>query len=98
MCYIRGNRADYDEWDDLGATGWYWDNVLPYFKRSEGNVRGASALHGGDGPLGVSDPVYQNALSPVFIEAGHQAGLPLTQDFNGEYQEGVVQHSSHAFF
>jgi choline dehydrogenase len=89
MCYIRGNRADYDEWDDLGATGWYWDNVLPYFKRSEGNVRGASALHGGDGPLGVSDPVYQNPLSPVFIEAGHQAGLPLTQDFNGEFQEGV---------
>ena len=44
MCYIRGNAADYDEWDDLGARGWHWDNVLPYFKRSEGNVRGASAL------------------------------------------------------
>ena len=80
---------DYDEWDELGADGWYWDNVLPYFKRSEGNSRGASALHGGDGPLGVSDPRYQNPLSPVFIEAAHQAGLPLTDDFNGEYQEGV---------
>ncbi len=89
MCYIRGNAADYDEWDDLGARGWHWDNVLPYFKRSEGNVRGASALHGGTGPLGVSDPRYQNPLSPIFIEAAHQAGLPLTKDFNGEQQEGV---------
>jgi choline dehydrogenase len=89
MCYIRGNPRDYDEWDDLGATGWYWDNVLPYFKRSEGNSRGASKLHGGDGPLGVSDPRYQNPLSPIFIEAAHQAGLPLTDDFNGEQQEGV---------
>ena len=89
MCYIRGNPADYDEWDDLGARGWHWDNVLPYFKRSEGNERGASALHGGNGPLGVSDPRYQNPLSPVFIEAAHQAGLPLTQDFNGESQDGV---------
>ena len=88
MCYIRGNPRDYDEWDDLGATGWYWNNVLPYFKRSEGNSRGAGKLHGGDGPLGVSDPRYQNPLSPVFIEAAHQAGWPLTDDFNGEFQEG----------
>ncbi len=88
MCYIRGNARDYDEWDDLGATGWYWDNVLPYFKRSEGNSRGPSKLHGGDGPLGVSDPRHQNPLSPVFIEAAHQAGWPLTDDFNGEHQEG----------
>jgi choline dehydrogenase len=89
MCYIRGNPRDYDEWDDLGATGWYWDNVLPYFKRSEGNSRGPSKFHGGDGPLGVSDPRYQNPLSPVFIEAAHEAGLPLTDDFNGDTQEGV---------
>lgn len=88
MCYIRGNKRDYDEWDDLGAEGWYWDNVLPYFKRSEGNSRGPSKLHGGDGPLGVSDPRYQNPLSPIFIEAAHQAGWPLTDDFNGEVQEG----------
>ena len=73
MCYIRGVARDYDEWDDLGARGWYWDNVLPYFKRAEGNTRGGSRLHGGDGPLGVSDPIYQNALSPVFIEAANQA-------------------------
>ena len=88
MCYIRGHRRDYDEWDDLGAQGWYWDNVLPYFKRAEENSRGASRLHGGKGPLAVSDPRYQNPLSPVFVEAAHQAGWPLTADFNGEYQEG----------
>jgi choline dehydrogenase len=88
MCYIRGNKLDYDEWDDLGAQGWYWDNVLPYFKRSEGNSRGGGRLHGGNGPLGVSDPRYQNPLSPVFIDAAHQAGWPLTDDFNGEYQDG----------
>ena len=88
MCYIRGDARDYDEWDDLGARGWYWDNVLPYFKRAEGNSRGSSRLHGGDGPLAVSDPIYQNPLSPVFIEAAHQAGHPLTDDFNGEFQEG----------
>jgi choline dehydrogenase len=88
MCYIRGNAADYDEWDDLGARGWHWDNVLPYFKRSEGNSRGPSRLHGGDGPLGVSDPRYQNPLSRVFVEAAHEAGFPLTDDFNGVEQEG----------
>jgi choline dehydrogenase len=88
MCYIRGNPRDFDEWEALGATGWGWQDVLPYFKRSEGNSRGASALHGGDGPLGVSDPRYQNPLSPVFVEAARQAGLPLTDDFNGEQQEG----------
>ena len=88
MCYIRGNKADYDEWDELGASGWYWDNVLPYFKRSEGNSRGASRLHGGKGPLGVSDPRYQNPLSTVFIDAAHQAGHGLTDDFNGPWQDG----------
>ncbi len=88
MCYIRGTARDYDEWADLGAKGWYWDNVLPYFIRAEGNSRGASELHGGDGPLGVSDPRHQNPLSTVFVEAAHQAGFTLTDDFNGETQEG----------
>ena len=59
MCYIRGVPKDYDEWGQL-ASGWDWDNVLPYFKRSEGNSRGADALHGGDGPLSVSDLRHHN--------------------------------------
>ena len=88
MCYIRGHRRDYDEWQDLGATGWDWDNVVAYFKRSEGNSRGYSKLHGDKGPLGVSDPRHTNPLSGVFVEAAAQAGHALTDDFNGEYQDG----------
>jgi choline dehydrogenase len=88
MCYIRGHKLDYDEWDALGASGWYWDNVLPYFRRSEGNSRGHTRLHNDKGPLGVSDPRYSNPLSAVFVEAAAQAGHHLTDDFNGEYQDG----------
>jgi len=88
MCYIRGERRDYDEWAELGATGWDWNNVLPYFRKSEGNERGADALHGGDGPLGVSDHRYRNPLSAVFVDAATQAGFPANPDFNGGVQEG----------
>ena len=88
MCYIRGDASDYDEWAELGADGWHWSNVLPYFKRAEGNSRGASELHGGDGPLGVSDPRYLNPLSHAFVQAGEQAGFSHSNDFNGPRQEG----------
>ncbi|HEU0154212.1 MAG TPA: choline dehydrogenase [Arenimonas sp.] len=88
MCYIRGHRRDYDEWAAMGADGWHWDNVLPYFKRSEGNQRGESEFHGGDGPLGVSDPRHKNPLSEVFLEAARQAGHADSDDFNGARQDG----------
>ena len=88
MCYIRGHARDYDEWVAMGADGWGWDSVLPYFRRSEGNVRGASALHGGDGPLGVSDPIHRNPLSEAFVQAATQAGHAYTDDFNGAEQDG----------
>ena len=88
MCYIRGHARDYDEWATLGAQGWHWDNVLPYFKRSEGNQRGDSEFHGGTGPLGVSDPRHKNPLSEVFIEAARQAGHAGSDDFNGARQDG----------
>ena len=88
MCYIRGHARDYDEWAQMGAEGWHWDNVLPYFKRSEGNERGGSELHGGDGPLGVSDPRHKNPLSEVFVEAAQQAGHAASEDFNGARQDG----------
>ncbi len=88
MCYIRGDASDYDEWAELGADGWHWSNVLPYFKRAEGNSRGASELHGGDGPLGVSDPRHLNPLSQVFVQAGEQAGFAHSEDFNGAAQQG----------
>ncbi len=89
MCYIRGVSSDYEDWAAQGATGWDWDNVLPYFKKSEGNSRGGDELHGGDGPLSVSDLRYTNPLSQVFIDAGQQIGLAHNQDFNGQRQEGV---------
>jgi choline dehydrogenase len=89
MCYIRGVAGDYDDWAAQGATGWHWDNVLPYFRKSEGNSRGADAWHGADGPLGVSDLRYTNPLSQVFLDAGQQAGLALNRDFNGAVQHGV---------
>jgi choline dehydrogenase len=89
MCYVRGNPRDYDDWATLGAAGWDWDTVLPYFKRSEGNRRGADALHGADGPLAVSDLRHVNPLSEAFVAAGEQAGFARNRDFNGPVQAGV---------
>ncbi|MDH5822834.1 choline dehydrogenase [Luteimonas sp. RD2P54] len=89
MCYIRGVPTDYDGWAEQGARGWDWKAVLPYFLRSEGNARGADALHGGDGPLAVSDLRHVNPLSQVFVEAAQQAGLPRNPDFNGPVQLGA---------
>src|SRR3546814_16400704 len=73
----------------LFRSGWDGASVLPCFMRAEGNARGASDLHGGDGPLTVSDLRNVNPLSRVFIEAGQQAGLPRNDDFNGPSQLGV---------
>jgi choline dehydrogenase len=89
MCYIRGVPGDYDEWAAAGVSGWAWRDVLPAFIRSECNTRGASALHGGDGPLHVADLRHVNPLSQAFIDAGAQLGLPRNDDFNGATQEGV---------
>ena len=88
MCYTRGVPRDYDEWGQH-AAGWNWDSVLPWFRKAEGNTRGADALHGADGPLAVSDLRHHNPLSDVFIEAARQAGIPANDDFNGPRQEGV---------
>ncbi len=88
MCYIRGHAKDYDEWAELGADGWHWNHVLPYFKRSEGNTRGDSEFHSSNGPLGVSDPRHKNVLSEVFLKASQQAGFPQSSDFNGPEQSG----------
>jgi choline dehydrogenase len=79
MCYIRGHARDFDDWAAHGATGWDLNSVLPYFKRSEGNTRGADAFHGADGPLGVDDLRHVNPLSEVFIEAGRQAGVRVVE-------------------
>jgi choline dehydrogenase len=89
MIYVRGNRADYTEWEALGAAGWGWDGVLPYFLRAEDNERGASQLHAVGGPLTVSDGRSRHVLMDAFLEAAEQAGLPRTDDFNGPEQDGV---------
>ncbi len=89
MCYVRGVRADYDEWARLaGDERWRWSNVLPYFLRSEGNSRGAGALHAADGPLAVSDLRYHSELSAALVEAAVAAGHPRNDDFNGPVQAG----------
>ena len=89
MCYIRGVPTDYDDWARAaGDARWSWDRVLPYFKRAEGNTRGADALHSATGPLGVQDLVYRNPLSQAFVDAAAAAGFPLNTDFNGPRQEG----------
>jgi choline dehydrogenase len=88
MCYVRGHRFDYDEWAELGAAGWHFDAVLPYFRRAENQARGADAWHGVGGPLDVADLRYRNPLSAVFIEAAAQAGHARNADFNGANQDG----------
>ena len=89
MIYIRGHRKDYDEWVEKGATGWGYDEVLPYFKKSECNSRGADSLHGATGPLAVSDQQSPREISSAFVNAGEQLQLPRNEDFNGEQQEGL---------
>ncbi|HEV2813608.1 MAG TPA: FAD-dependent oxidoreductase, partial [Solirubrobacteraceae bacterium] len=86
MVYIRGNRRDYDGW---GIPGWTWDDLLPYFVACEDNERGASELHGVGGPLPVSDNRARNPMSLAWIEAAAEAGVPLTDDFNGPEQDGA---------
>ena len=89
MFHFRGHRLDFDEWRDLGCTGWGYDDVLPYFIKSERNQRGASTYHGGDGPLSVSDIGERNELIEAFIGGAGQIGVPRTDDFNGAQQEGA---------
>jgi choline dehydrogenase len=89
LIYIRGQREDFDHWAALGNAGWGFDDVLPYFIKSEGNVRGADALHGAHGPLKVSDIGAKHPLIEAFIEGAQQIGVPRTDDFNGARQEGA---------
>jgi choline dehydrogenase len=89
LIQIRGQHEDFDEWERLGATGWNSRETLRYFVRSERNSRGASAQHGGDGPLWVSDVANRGELADAFIRAAGEVGIPPTDDFNGERQEGA---------
>ncbi|WP_158883154.1 choline dehydrogenase [Rhodanobacter sp. L36] len=89
MCYVRGVPADYDAWAQACADPrWSWSQVLPWFLRGENNTRGADALHGVGGPLGVSDLRHHNVLSSALIDAACEAGFERNDDFNGTHQSG----------
>lgn len=89
MIYIRGQAQDYDTWRDLGCEGWGYDEVLPVFKRSEGNETLAGEFHGTSGLLKVSEPRHRHPISAAFVRAAQEVGLPFSHDFNGASQEGV---------
>ena len=88
MVYVRGSAEDFDTWDELGATGWSYADVLPYFKRQENSSGGQPGWRGTDGPLHVQRGPAKNPLVRAFVEAGREAGFETTEDYNGEKQEG----------
>ncbi len=92
MVYVRGHAKDFDTWAEMGAENWGWAHVLPYFKRMEnwhdGGHGGDPARRGHDGPMHVTRGPRDNPLTRAFVEAGGQAGYQLTDDYNGEKQEG----------
>jgi choline dehydrogenase len=89
MIYIRGNRADYDEWAAMGLDGWGYEDVLPYFRRAEDNERGANRYHGAGGPLSVSDSRSMHPIVEDFVAACEEVGIPRNDDLNGATQEGA---------
>ncbi len=97
LLYVRGQPADYDHWRQLGNAGWAWEDVLPYFKRSEGRIGGADdPLHGRDGPLSVSDITERHPLCEAYVNAAAEVGIPRTTDFNGASQEGVGYYQTNS--
>ena len=87
MCYVRGNPMDYELWSALGADGWNWANVLPYFQKLE-NVRDGGATRGTDGPISVTRGTEANPLYHAFVEAGQQAGYARSPNMNDGQHEG----------
>lgn len=94
MVYVRGQAEDFDHWAQLGNRGWSFDDVLPYFIKSEDNTRGANHLRGVGGLLTVSDISETNELCDRLIDAGAELGLERNDDINGEVQEGIGYHQA----
>lgn len=92
MVYVRGHPAVFDRWAELGNEGWSWQDVLPYFKKSESNARGGSAFHGADGPMRVSDPVERHPTIAAYLEAARRTGAPRVDDLNAPPFEGADFH------
>lgn len=89
MIYTRGHKSDFDNWEKQGCTGWGWDNVLHYYKKSERQHRGADEYHSNQGSMDVVDPNYHFPVSGAFLDACEEAGIPKNKDMNGEQFEGV---------
>lgn len=89
LLYIRGQAQDYDHWRQLGNSGWSYEDVLPYFRKSEDQQRGEDAYHGVGGPIAVSEVRIHRKLCDVFIDAAEEIGVPRNDDFNGAAQEGA---------
>ena len=89
MAYIRGHAADYDGWRQAGNVGWGWDDVLPYFRKSEGNRDFSNEHHSDDGELGVSRATLEHPTSRAFLDAAIATGIPATEDFNDGRSEGA---------
>jgi choline dehydrogenase len=92
MIYIRGNRRDYDHWQELGNPGWSYQDMLPYFQKSEHSSRGASEFHGTDGELSVTDSIAPTAISQRYLDAAMALGYNYNPDFNGVQQSGVGRY------
>lgn len=97
LLYVRGQHQDYDRWADLGCRGWSYEEVLPYFKRSENQENGADDYHGSEGPLRVSNIRFKSEISEDFIKGVASLGTPISNDSNGAEQEGVgyFQQTAH---
>ena len=89
LLYVRGQPQDYDRWAQMGNTGWSWNDVLPLFKRSEKNERGADEFHGDQGGLAVSNMRIQRPITDAWVAAAQSAGYKFNPDYNGVEQEGV---------
>ncbi len=89
LLYVRGQSSDYDRWAQMGNRGWSWEDVLPLFKRSENQERGADQFHGAEGELSVSNMRLQRPICDAWVAAATAAGYPFNPDYNGETQEGV---------
>ncbi len=92
MLYVRGHKDDYNQWAQLGCTGWSYDDVLPYFIKSEGTERPLDEYHGKDGPLKVTTRSSELSLNDHFLAACKETGIPFTEDFNGAVQDGCGEY------
>ena len=88
LVYMRGQKEDYEHWRQLGCTGWGYDDILPYFKKSQNQERGADEFHGVGGPLNVADPRDKHPMAEDFLKAVEDAGFKRNDDVNGAEQEG----------